>query len=37
MGEVPVYKENLLTLSDSNAIFEYLEEKYIDPPLLLII
>ena len=26
-GEVPVYKENHLTLSDSNAIFEYLEEK----------
>ena len=33
-GEVPVYVENLLTISDSNAIFEYLEEKYSDPPLL---
>ena len=33
-GEVPVYVENLLTISDSNAIFEYLEEKYNDPPLL---
>ena len=33
-GEVPVYIENNLTLSDSNAIFEYLEEKYSDPPLL---
>ena len=29
--------ENLLTLSDSNAIFEYLEEKYSDPPYYLII
>ena len=33
-GEVPVYKENHLTLSDSNAIFEYLEEKYNHTPLL---
>ena len=36
-GEVPVYKENHLTLSDSNAIFEYLEEKYNIPPYYLII
>ena len=28
-GEVPVYLENHLTLSDSNAIFEYLEENEI--------
>ena len=33
-GEVPVFIENEITLSDSNAIFEYLEQKYKDPPLL---
>ena len=33
-GEVPVFIENNIILSDSNAIFEYLEQKYKDPPLL---
>ena len=33
-GEVPVFIENEIILSDSNAIFEYLEQKYKDPPLL---
>ena len=32
-GEVPVYIENDIILSDSNAITEYLEEKYNDTPL----
>ncbi len=32
-GEVPVFIENEIILSDSNAIFEYLEQKYKDPPL----
>lgn len=33
-GQVPVLKIDGLTLADSNAIFEYLEEVYPDPPLL---
>jgi glutathione S-transferase len=33
-GAVPVLRIDDLTLADSNAIFEYLEEAYADPPLL---
>ena len=33
-GEVPVFIDDDIKISDSNAIFEYLEEKYSDPPLL---
>ena len=33
-GEVPVFIDDDIKISDSNAIFEYLEEKYPDLPLL---
>ncbi len=33
-GKVPVLRIDDLTLAESNAIFEYLEETYPDPPLL---
>jgi len=33
-GSVPVYAENNVVISDSTAIFEYLEETHAEPSLL---
>lgn len=33
LGKIPAFEDDLLTISDSSVICEYLEERYVDKPL----